>query len=217
LVGLAWAIPRIIEAFNSFMDWLTGEQIFVIADYLCAAAKEPLGDGLWATSMLFSTLLPTAVHFSFLLFAPIFWIMSWLFGAHLTNRARAAHLTHGSRPPKTDIKGDGKAATKWPSTMPSNFGLQGLAEDQTMFEGPLNQTTLHAITRELRVLRPLYYTAALAAVITALIYVTPPLFASLTTPLPEFLLWIANNGDWTTVQACFPNTQPTPPLSWPWS
>ncbi|MEM7044939.1 MAG: hypothetical protein AAF543_19200 [Pseudomonadota bacterium] len=85
LIGLAWAIPRVIEAFNAFLLWFTGESIFQIGDYLCAAATQPLGDGLWATSMLFSTLLPTAAHFSFLIFAPIFWGISWLFGAHITD------------------------------------------------------------------------------------------------------------------------------------
>jgi len=195
------------------MQWLTGERIFVIAGYLCAAASEPLGDGLWATAMLFSTLLPTTAHLAFLIFAPIFWGISSLFGAHLTNRARAAHLTHGTRPPKADINGDGTATEKWPRAMPADFGLQGLREDQAMFQGPLNPTTLHRITLELRVLRPLYYTCGLALIITA-IYGLSSLTVTLWRPAPEILLHIAHNFDQTPVQQCFPNAPQTGPFDW---
>ncbi|MEZ5932706.1 MAG: hypothetical protein R3F54_12245 [Alphaproteobacteria bacterium] len=101
--------------------------------------------------------------------------------------------------------------------MPANYGADGLREDQAMFEGPLNETTLHAITMQLRVWRPLYYTAASALVLVAIWYAIPPLIAAVTAPLPELLLWIAHNGDWSAVQSCFPDAAPTPPLHWPWS
>ena len=168
--------------------------------------------------MLFSTLLPTAVHLTFLIAAPIFWVMSWLFGAHLTNRARAAHLTYGTRPPNIDIRGHGEAAEQW-RAMNINHSTAALREDQAMFEGPLNETTLHAITMQLKFWRPLYYTAAFGLFLGALIQFAPPLFASVTGPLPELLLWIANNFDWSAVHEGCPalNASPTPPIPLPWS
>ena len=39
--------------------------------------------------------------------------------------------------------------------MPANDGAQALHEDHAIFQGPLNETTLHAITIQLRFLRPL--------------------------------------------------------------
>ncbi len=103
--------------------------------------------------------------------------------------------------------------------MPADYGFAGLSEDQAMFEGPLNETTLHAITMQLKFWRPLYYTAAFGLFLTALIQFTPPLFATVTGPLPELLLWIANNFDWSAVHEGCPalNAPPTPPFNLPWS
>ena len=99
--------------------------------------------------------------------------------------------------------GDGSAAEKWPRAMPTGYGLQGLREDQAMFEGSLNPTTLHRITIELRVLRPLYYTAALGLILATLWLYAAPAIAKITGPLPANLLWVAHNFDRSAVQACF--------------
>ena len=208
LLGLAWAVPRAINAFNGLFQWFTGESIFAIGAYLCAAAKEPLGDGFWATSMLFSTLFPTVIHLALLFVAPLIWLLT----PGETSRARAAHLTHGTRPPVIDIRGgNATAEMTWPEPTPKNYGTQALREDQDLFEGPLHQTTLHAITIQLRFKRPLLYAAGLVLIGTALYWLGGLAFSSWR-PLPEFLLWIAHNFDYTPVRGCFPTAAPTAPF-----
>jgi hypothetical protein len=210
LVGLAWSIPRIINAFDSGFHALTDRSLFVIGDYLCTAAKAPLTDGLWATAMLFSTLLPTAVHFAFLLFAPFLWRLT----PNETNRTRADHLLHGWPPPKCDVVGWAKEKVDelWPTPAPANTPRYGLAEDQAIFDGTVNDTTLHAIAAQLRFWRWLYYAFAVIIVLAAIFwlggYLTTAasnLLASSSYTLPQILLWIANNFDWSAVQpGCFP-------------
>ena len=208
LLGLAWAVPRVINAFNSLIQWFTGESIIAIGAYLCAAAREPLGDGFWATSMLFSTLFPTAIHLALLFVAPLIWLLT----PGETSRARASHLTHGTRPPPIDIRGSqASAEMTWPEPTPKDYGTQALREDQDVFEGPLHQTTLHAITIQLRFKRPLLYAVGLAVIGVALYWLGGLAFSSWR-PLPEFLLWIAHNFDYAAVRECFPTAAPTAPF-----
>ncbi len=51
----------------------TGWSGSVVAEIERAAA-EPFGQGLWITLMLFSTLVPTLLHFGMLLFAPLVFV-----------------------------------------------------------------------------------------------------------------------------------------------
>ena len=166
---------------------------------------------------------PRRSHFSFLIFAPIFWGISWLFGAHLTNRARAAHLTHGSRPPKhRHSRATARQPLKnGPAACPSDLQVFSRSTRRSghVRRPAQPETTLHAITMQLKFWRPLYYTAAFGLFLGALIQFAPPLFASVTGPLPELLLWIANNFDWSAVHEGCPalNASPTPPIPLPWS
>ena len=95
--------------------------------------------------------------------------------------------------------------------MPSTYGAQALREDQAVFQGRLNETTLHAITMQLHVRRPLYYIIGLAIVGTTLYWLGSLAFTSWR-PAPEILLWIAHNFDYEPVRQCFPKAQPTAPF-----
>jgi hypothetical protein len=127
--------------------------------------------------MLFSTLLHTAVHLAFLIAVPVFLVMAWLFAAHPVNHARAAHLMSSTRPPNKDIRGDGQAAEKW-RAMNINQRTTGLREDQALYEGPRNETTLQAITMELEFWRPPYFALSLTIVAIALYWLSKLAFAS---------------------------------------
>ena len=218
LIGLAWAIPRVIETFNGLVQRFSGETVFTIGGYLCATATEPLGDGLWTTSMLFSTLLPTAIHLALLLVAPFLWCLT----PGEKSRARAAHLTHGTRPPDVDLRGKGKTGkAAWPSPMPPDYGAQTLREDQAVFQGPLNETTLHAVTMQLYFWRWIYYAFGAAIVMIAIYWLGGYLvstasgaLASSPYTLPQLLLWIAHNFDWSAVHQGCPalDAPPTAPF-----
>ncbi len=95
--------------------------------------------------------------------------------------------------------------------MPANDGAQALHEDQAVFQGRLNETTLHAITIQLRFLRPLYYAVGLI-IVGALLYWLGGLFISSWRPVPQILLYIAHNFDYTPVRQCFPEAPPTAPF-----
>jgi hypothetical protein len=217
LIGLAWAIPKAIEIWNGFVIWSGDEPSLNLTAYLCNAAREPLVEGIWALGMLFSTLIPTAIHLLFLIFAPVFWLIAWFFGAHAINRARAAHIELGTRPPKADLVGWSDEEIDEVRAMPVCYGQPGFTEEGAVFSGKLNPQTVHKVAMELRVWRPLAYAIAFGLVLYVIWEFTPPLIATMTGPLPELLLWIANNGDWSAVQSCFPSAAPTPPIPLPWS
>jgi hypothetical protein len=211
LVGLAWTIPQVIEGWNAFVRWMGDEPSLRLADYLCNAAREPLAEGFWAVGMLFSTLLPTAAHLLFLVFAPIFWLMVWLFGAHQSNRARAAHLALGTRPPKADLIGWSQDDIDQIRATPADYGDHGLGEEAGVFQGKLNPQTVHKVALQLRVWRPLYYAAASGLVLYA-IWQLSALATASWRPLPQLLLWVASDFDYGAVRACFPAAPPTAPL-----
>jgi hypothetical protein len=74
LAGLAFLLPFVLQGTNLVFDWPAIEWW----DYLAAARRAPFGEGLFVTGMLFSTLLPTAVHFLILMFALLFPQPVWL-------------------------------------------------------------------------------------------------------------------------------------------
>ena len=205
LVGLAWTVPQVISGFDTLYQSLSEHSLLDVGDYLCRAAEAPLTHGLWATAMLFSTLLPTAIHFAFLLFAPLLWLLT----PSSKSRARAAHLLHGCPPPKCDLRGWSRDRVEetWPTAQPGYAAPYALAEDQTIFTGPANETTLQAIAVQLCFLRPLYYLVAVAIVLVAIYWLSGLLFTSWY-PLPQFLLWVASNFDWSAVQTCFQDDAP---------
>ena len=60
LVVIAATIATVVSGFNVF---LFSEAKIALVDYIRLAQCDPLGDGLWAPAMLFSTLVPTGFHF----------------------------------------------------------------------------------------------------------------------------------------------------------
>jgi hypothetical protein len=61
LAALAWTLPNVVEWFLP---------VFADEAQWCAMAREPFGEGLWVTSMLLSTLVPTALHLAAVIASP---------------------------------------------------------------------------------------------------------------------------------------------------
>jgi hypothetical protein len=61
LAALASTLPNVVEWFLP---------VFADEAQWCAMAREPLGEGLWVTSMLLSTLVPTALHLAAVIASP---------------------------------------------------------------------------------------------------------------------------------------------------
>ena len=202
LVALTWIIPRIIDAWNSFVVWMTGgEAPLELATYLCAAAKSPLTDRLWATGMLFSTLVPTAAHLTLLLLAFIL----WPFQPRTLDHQRAAHILEDYRPPAIDLTGIGEETRvkTWPEQAPSSYAIPDDINNnrRDAYGGPLHSDTVNALSWKLGVRRPAYYVAAFIGLCALLYYGIGAAFASWH-PLPQILLMIAGftKGE---VDACF--------------
>ena len=66
LIVLAFFLGLVMEAVRLQVGWPGS-----VAAEIERAAAEPFGQGLWFTLMLFSTLVPTLLHFGLLLFAPL--------------------------------------------------------------------------------------------------------------------------------------------------
>jgi hypothetical protein len=78
LVLVARTLPWGVELFNRWIQWLGGTAPFDLSDYLCDAARDPWSTGLWATLMLLSTLVPTALHAAAALATPLAAGALWL-------------------------------------------------------------------------------------------------------------------------------------------
>ena len=212
LACLAWGIPRTVELWNSIVLLAGKYPPLELRDYLCAAAKAPLTDGLWATGMLFSTLIPTVLHLSIIAVAPLIWCLT----PTDKMRARAGHIAFGWRPPDADLKGISKKdRERWPSMQPA-FGQRTLPDHTPITTQPLHPPTVSAVAWTLRFWRPLIFIGTFIVVLTV-IWQFGTLAAAVDQPLPQLLLWVAHNFDWPAVQACLPGAPQTAPLSWLWS
>lgn len=201
-----------IEIWNSLVRWSGAEAPLDLTDYLCAAAAAPLTDGLWATGMLLSTLIPTVLHLSIIAVAPLLWCLT------PTQKmcARAGHIAFGWRPPDVDLKGvPTRDREKWPSMQPA-FGQRALPDHTSITTAPLHPPTVSAVAWTLCFWRPLIFTGTFVVVLTV-IWQLGTLASAAGQPLPEVLLWVAHNFDWPAVQACLPDAPQAPPLQWPWS
>ncbi len=63
LGGLAVVLCTTVEALNALALARTGAEVLDLNGLLTRAAAEPFGRGFWITAMLFSTLIPTVLHF----------------------------------------------------------------------------------------------------------------------------------------------------------
>jgi len=197
LTMLAYFMPRLMDAWNWFVVMLEdGEVPIDLVDYLCAAARNPLTDGLWATLMLFSTLIPTIGHLGMLIMA--FFIRS----PSQANRERAAHLRHQYRPPTKDIKGLGeKEPEKWPA-MPDNYSIEYINGPDAVPMDALNVDTVNAVSWNLGVFRWFWYLLAASAAGAFVYWIATPILFYPWEPLPKILLMVAGLT-WPEVQACF--------------
>ena len=120
LCGLAFVLPRLLLSLNIVTGFVADVQPLAVRDYLCAAALDPSGAGLWIGAMLFSTLVPTLLHFAFLVASPFVFLVAY---RHPDWRVRADHLAGLSGPPEADCRGAraiGKgpvAGELWPETL----------------------------------------------------------------------------------------------------
>ena len=207
LVGLAWSLPRVIELWNGIVSLSGAKPPLELAGYLCNAATTPLSDGLWATGMLVSTLIPTVLHLSIIAVAPLIWCLT----PTETMRARAGHIAFGWRPPDVDLKGISlKDREKWPPMEPV-FGQRTLADDVSITTESLHPPTVSAIAWTLRFWRPLFFIGAFIVVLTV-IWQLGSLVSTTGGSLPELLLWIAHNFDYEPVRQCFPKSEPMAPF-----
>lgn len=197
LTMLAYFMPRLIDAWNGFVVMLEGEEAPIdLVDYLCAAARNPLTDGLWATLMLFSTLIPTIGHLGVLIMA--FFIRS----PNQLDRERAAHLRHQYRPPAKDIKGLGEEEPeKWP-VMPDDYSIEHINRPDAVPMDALNVDTANAVSWHLGVFRWFWYLLAVSAAGALVYWVVTPILFYPWEPLPKILLMVAG-FTWPEVQACF--------------
>ncbi len=165
-----------------------GEPPLDLASYLCAAAKAPLTDGLWATGMLFSTLIPTAAHLTLLLLAFIL----WPFQPRTLDHQRAAHILENHRPPEQDLLGVGEEARvkKWPAPAPLTYAIPNDINRKGAYDGPLHPDTVNTLSWKLGVRRPAYYAAAFLGLSALLYYGIGAAIASWQ-PAPRILLMIA--------------------------
>jgi hypothetical protein len=188
LIELAWSMPRVIEFFDVTLRWLGSPPSLALGDYLCRSALDPLGQGLWASLMLLSTLFPTAVHLAFLLATLFAWILrrggSW--------RTRADHLLGDGPPPPADLSARERAtAGAWAAPV----GGTAVALP------PIHPQTLRRVTRHFVVVRPVLL--ALASLLAVLLLWGVLRLAFLSwEPLPRLLLLVAT-GDAAAVAACF--------------
>lgn len=181
LVLLAALLPRALGLFFEIASRVVELPPISLPAYLCVAAREPLGAGLWASAMLFSTLVPTALHLMFLVASPLaFWLRPtapvWV--------ERAAYLAGHGAPPQSDL--------------PRNPSLR---EAELKRDGVLRQTASKVAwwrIRQILLIYPLAFVVALG-----LLWSLWRLVQLVTGPLPEWLLWIAT-GDWAFVEACLP-------------
>lgn len=197
LTMLAYFMPRLIDAWNGFVVMLEGGEAPIdLVDYLCAAARNPLTDGLWATLMLFSTLIPTIGHLGVLIMA--FFVRS----PSQLDRERAAHLRHQYRPPAEDLKGlEEEALMKWPEKMPADYSIEHISGPGDVPMDDLNVDTVNAVSWNLGVFRWFWYLLAVSAA-AALVWIVTPIVFSPWEPLPKLLLMVAG-FTWPEAQACF--------------
>lgn len=72
LALLALTLPLVIDGFNAVVaPWVNEPLPLPLAGFLCVSAQAPLGAGLWATLLLFSTLVPTALHLMAVIASPV--------------------------------------------------------------------------------------------------------------------------------------------------
>lgn len=194
LFGLAWALPAVIRLYNRFIESLGSSAPLVLDDYLCTAAGDPLGAGIWVTVMLISTLVPTLIHLGFVFASPFV----AMFKPHPIWDARAAHLNGNGLPPAVDLRGtpERRQAAYDPANQSS-----GLAEDGATWLPTLHPETTKAVAWELRVAQPLLHLIMIAA---AGFLVLDLVFAwdHFWTPVPVWLLWAAHGFDASPVNAC---------------
>jgi len=197
LTMLAYSMPRLIDGWNWLVIMLEGGEAPIdLVDYLCAAARDPLTDGFWATFMLFSTLIPTIGHLGMLIMAFFIRLPSQ------ANRERAAHLRHQYRPPANDIKGLGEEEPeKWP-VMPGDYSIERINGPDAVPMDALNVDTVNAVSWNLGVFRWFWYLLAASAAGTLVYWVVTPLLFYPWEPLPKILLMVAG-FTWPEVQACF--------------
>jgi hypothetical protein len=182
LILLALLLPRAVGLFLDVTAPLVGGPDAALGAYLCRAAQDPLGSGLWASAMLFSTLVPTALHLMFLIASPLaFWARPhgqvW--------QERAAYLRRECKvPPEADL--------------PENPSLRELALTDA---GLLRETATKVAWWRIRQTLLLYPAALLLAV--GLLFMLWELIQAVTGSLPAWLLLIAT-GNRAFVDSCLP-------------
>lgn len=182
LVLLAMLLPRAVGLFIDGAGLVVSLPAVSLKDYLCAAAEEPLGAGFWATAMLLSTLLPTALHLMSLIASPLAWLARPQGAAW---RERAAYLAYQrDEPPAVDLPRDPAARAAVLAAPGVNFGTARKV----------------AWWRIRQIL--LIYPVALA-VAGLLLWGLWHLVERFTGPLPAWLLWFAT-FDTALVEACLP-------------
>jgi hypothetical protein len=71
LLMLAFVLPNMVRWLFFIAGYMFEPPEMSFDSYMCLSAQDPLGSGLWATGMLFSTLVPTALHLMFLIASPL--------------------------------------------------------------------------------------------------------------------------------------------------
>ena len=179
LAILAICLPRTIKLFAWLYSALIEFGPQAIDRFLCKSANDPLGQGLWATAMLLSTLLPTLLHMSFLFLLPY---VSWLSSSTDDWKQRSTHLeVRGALPPETDL--------------PENGHNRDLAVDQYP-----NEATIRKIANY-KVIRWLYYFVSIVMA-SLVIYIIIRLIELAMGQAPSLLLYLAT-FDSNFVRHCF--------------
>lgn len=91
LALLAWTLPLVIDGFNAVLVWWQDiPPPLPLTGFLCASAQAPFGAGLWASLLLFSTLIPTALHLAAVIASPTAAAATRIPGVHALSDALAA-------------------------------------------------------------------------------------------------------------------------------
>lgn len=182
LILLAFLLPRAVALFLDLTAPLVGVPNAALGAYLCLSAQEPLGGGLWATGMLFSTLVPTALHLMFLIASPL---ALWARPRGQQWKDRVAYL-RGERmaPPESDLP---------ESPLLREFALTD--------GGLLRETATKVAWWRIRQTLVLYPAALLVAV--SFLFVLWELIQVVTGSLPAWLLLIGT-GNRAFVDSCLP-------------
>ena len=194
LAGLAWALPAVIRLYNRFIESLGSSAPLALDDYLCNAAQDPLGAGIWATVMLISTLVPTLIHLGFVFASPFI----QMFQPHPIWDARAAHLEGQGSPPAMDLRG---TPPQQHAAFDPTIQKPGLAEEGEPWLTKLHPETTKKVAWELKVAQPLLQLMMFVAAALLLLNLILA-WDMIWTPVPAWLLWAAHGFDAAPVQQC---------------